>query len=103
MTEQNDGDQGELHQHRKNTEHHVVEDGAYAAGTPLQVAADGAGAAFQVKTQRKAVQMRQHPGRQAPHRMIANPGEDHIAQLIEKRAAETQCTVGQQQRDRHNQ
>ena len=49
--EQNDGYQRELHQHGKNTEHHVVENGTYTAGATFQIAADGAGAAFQVKAQ----------------------------------------------------
>ena len=51
LGQQNDRHKRELHQHRQDAEHHIVENGADATGPTLQIPADGAGLAFQMKTQ----------------------------------------------------
>jgi hypothetical protein len=51
---------------------------------------------------RKTVQMLEHPGRQTPHRPVADLGEDDVAQLVEQRGAELQHAVGRKQRQRQH-
>ena len=47
--QQDGGDQGHFHQGGQDTEHHIVEQRADAAGAALQVAGDATGLAFQMK------------------------------------------------------
>ncbi len=99
MTDQQYRHQGKLHYHRQDTERQVIEQGTEAAGAPIQVPADGAGLALQMKAQRQVVEMGQGAGGQAPHRPVAHPGKQSIAQFIEQRAGHLEDAISQQQGD----
>ena len=100
---QNPPHQQELHQHRKDTESHVVKDLGHGTGAPLQITADAAGLAFQVVAQGQTVQMLQHPGGEPAHGPVTHLGKDDVPQLIEKAGGQLQGAITQQQAYGQNQ
>ena len=59
----------------------------------------GAGAPLEVEAQRQRVEVAEHVLGQAPRRVLPDPLEDGVAQIVEQHAAEARAGISDDQRD----
>ncbi len=100
LAEQYGRHQGELGGDGQQTEDQIVEQGAEALGTPLDIPGQTAGLTLQVKPQGLAMQMLHHPQGDMAHGPMAHPGKDHIAQLLKQAVGRPQGAIGDEQKQR---
>ena len=96
-----DADGGEFDHGREDIEQQEIEHGVDALGAAFDQAGERAGAAFEVETQRKPVDVAEHIETEVARGFLANLLEQRVAEIVEQHAAEAGQCIGGDQRHRH--
>ena len=91
---------GELEHRRRDVEQQEIEHHVDALGAALDDLGDRAGAPLEVEAQRQIVEVAEGRLGKPPGRILPDPLEDAVAQIVEQDAAEAGAGISRDQRDR---
>ena len=99
LTQNSDQDDGELEHGRGDVEEEEIEHHVDALGAALDDLGDRAGAPLEVEAQRQIVEVAEGGLGEPPRRVLADPLENAVAQIVEQHAAEARAGISDDQRD----